>query len=230
MQGRCTKLNVLRKNAIITGRIFLIFAAIAGTVAAIIVGFYIKKCKTFDTVNAKIKEIYEQGCQIEYTYDGIEYVGSQYTTYSSSWRVGNTISIFVDPDDPNNFKLKEGSMIAVGVFSVFFLVFGTIGMTMYSIGKNGKMKINTNWNFIYAKVVNVIENPNARVNGISMLRVVCEYENPVTGKIEKFFSRNCLDDPGDVYVPDETIKVYVKDDTHKKYQVDLTKFYECGKR
>lgn len=77
---------------------------------------------------------YEHTVFVDYTYNGNTYSNRQYANYDSSMKVGDTVSVFVDPDDPETFMCDtSGDYVFIIVSAVVILV--GIGGIAYSVIK-----------------------------------------------------------------------------------------------
>ena len=217
-----------KKNDVeITGIIFSVFGAIAFALLLYGIISVIKLTATYDKVKATIVEVYpDSGCKVEFTYDDKEYKAAEQGYYSSKMKVGRSINVYVNPDNPYKIKLTGSYTLFITLGAVFFLVFGGIGILLIIKGRTERKC--TEWEFIMADVIGVELHEGVAINGICPFRIRCRYLHPETKENIYFYSKDCIDDPGDVYRRNEKIKVYIKDSTMKKYVVDLSKMREYG--
>lgn len=210
-----------------TGSAVIGFFGLIGWIVAILFLINLLRAnRDYVKVNATITQLYDQGCQFTYDYDGVNYVRNEYTSISSSYKPGKTIKIYIRPDDPLSYKMSDSYSLGIMIGIIFGAVFSLIAVLSYP----KKHKTNSNWPYVVANVCGVHPNLNCLINGEHPFKVVCKYYNPQTAQEMRFYSKNCLDDPGDVYMPNEEIKVYYKGAAMKRYKVDLSKFYKCGMR
>ncbi|TVP86617.1 MAG: DUF3592 domain-containing protein [Acholeplasmataceae bacterium] len=76
---------------------------------------------------------------ISYNYEGQSYT-VQYNTYSASMRVGDNITIYIDPDNPDQYY-QPNLLTHVLIPGIFALAFGAVGFPMFfSSRKTKKIK------------------------------------------------------------------------------------------
>lgn len=185
----------------------------------------IRLSKEYDKVEATIIHVYEgEGCDFKFTYNGQNYEFYQNTYYSNTMKPGKKIKIYVDPYNPYEFEVASGSVVVLIILPIMGIAAFLIGLS--GLRQSRFKKINEEWNYVYAEVVNVVLNRGFSVNGVCPFQIVCKYVNPSTGEEKLFYSDNCFDDPGLIYQPNEQIKVYIKDETMEEYTVDTSKMSE----
>lgn len=109
------------------------------------------------------------------------------------------------------------------------IVFGSIGTPFLLVGigflifvgkMDGKKKaLMQNGNLIYAEVTGGSEVFNVQVNGRHPWKLECRYEDPFSGEIYLYSSRNTFTDPYP-YIGQQ-IAVYVDKNDPSKYYVDI---------
>ena len=75
---------------------------------------------------------------VTYRYDGKKYRDIPISYYSSSMRIGDDITVYVDPDDPEVAKTREGFSLVFIVFLILGGVFTGVGVTMICVSASTK--------------------------------------------------------------------------------------------
>jgi hypothetical protein len=117
---------------ILAGGIFLIF-------------FYRDAVLNYDKVSATIVEIRyryddEYDVYVDYSYNGMTYAHALLDSFSSSWRVGDTLEIYVNPQDPT---VIHSSLVA-NVMPYLVMGFGGLILAIALAGGVSDM-INSRW-------------------------------------------------------------------------------------
>ena len=164
-------------------KLFGLICAVVTLAVLVGLGFTIKKMvylsRNFVKIDAVITEVYdEEGCELAYSYNGRDYLVSQTEFYSPSFDEGEIIKIYIDPYYPPKIEFSsENTWLIMGL--VFFgLIAGFFAV--YTLKKSCFKKVNRDWDYVYAKVVDVILNENIIVNGVCPFQIKCRYVNPST--------------------------------------------------
>ncbi|HOM02353.1 MAG TPA: DUF3592 domain-containing protein [Acetivibrio sp.] len=222
----------MKKNAIwILG---IIFAAVGliPTIIGVILGInhfnFLKSAVKTTAVITKIDSYRDfdgdrhYNVQIKYFVEGEEY----YDTlgyYSSGMREGKEITVYYDPDNPENVQ-STGSMISDIVLVVIGLIFTAIGVS-FIISQVNKSRLRerlmATGQLVYADINEVILNKNYTVNGKHPYIITCSWKDPYTGLFYFFNSDNIWFDPEPIIKENgiTTLPVYIDPENPKKYFV-----------
>ncbi len=139
---------------------------------------------------------------------------------------GEIVTIFYQPDSPENAKIDEFwslwffSVLSGGMGIISFSVGG--GMILFSsLGKKREERLRREGTRIQAKFNGVELNRRLRVNNRSPYRITCQWQDPVSSKLHIFKSENLWFDPTD-FVKTKTITVFIDMKNPKKYYVDVS--------
>lgn len=143
---------------------------------------------------------------VEYEYDGITYDGKS-DTYNSGMYVGDTITMYIDPENPENHKTNQVvPIIMMGFFSVIFGGIG-FGFIVHQITKsiyiNGLIAREL---YIYCEQWHE-ENSGTRVNNVRYKCAVAEYFDSYGRRLEfrsqPYHPNKCP------FYPGQRLRVYV---------------------
>ena len=141
--------------------------------------------------------------------------------YSSNMYIGKTVSVYYNPQDPNDFC---GSFDFVGVIilSILGLVFGGVGGGMVAsvIIKKIKKKRVMAYNYIISGVIsNVDVNRSIAVNGRNPFIIEASYQNPLDGLFYYFKSDHIWQDitPIIKQMNITAVPIYVNPNNYKEY-------------
>ncbi|WP_369600686.1 DUF3592 domain-containing protein [Hahella sp. SMD15-11] len=115
---------------------------------------------------------------------------------SSNLRTGETVTVLYDPEDPNkahvaSFESTWGGTLICGFLGLIFISVGG-GLIGWDIYHNRlSRKLQHQGRHVLARITGVEENPSFQINGRNALRVLAEWQDPVSGKTYTFKSRNC---------------------------------------
>lgn len=164
---------------------------------------------------------------VSYEFEGQQYDYVRLNTYTSSMHEGDTITVYIDDNNP-------GEVIGTGWSEFIFLgVFGGIGLVFFAIGlifvalivkKNRKIKwLLENGQVIHGTVTEIVFNTCVNVNGRHPRVVYCSYQDPGTGMIYQFKSRNIYDSITNCIAIGDSIDIYVDPENYAKNYVDVDK-------
>lgn len=156
---------------------------------------------------------------VSYSVDGNDYQ-SVLSAYSSSWSVGDTIKVYINPDNPQDVKSTMPS--------VFFIVFGLVGFVFAIVGfvmlhrsiklKKQKKQLIENGLTLRANIIDFYPNTRIMVNGRNPYLVVAEYEE--FGQKHRFVSENVWERLNNNHIG-EQVTVYYEHNDMNKYYVDV---------
>lgn len=137
------------KVKVIVGSIFA-FVGVLFAIIAVIVGITsVKYFKTAESIKAKIYDIETSrdhdgdtthSVYVSYYYDGEYYQRVKLNSYSSSMYIGKEITVYVDPDNPWDVRMKGSTVILVAVFGGIGTIFSVLGISVLVYVKKCKRK------------------------------------------------------------------------------------------
>lgn len=161
---------------------------------------------------------------ISYVVEDTEYQ-TTISAYSSSWRVGDTIKVYTDSDNPDAVK--------VTLSPIFFIVFGFVGSVFAVIGfvmlsravklRKKKKQLFENGLTLHAEIVDFFPNTRIAVNGMHPYIVVVEYDE--LGQKHRFVSENVWERMNDSYIGD-MVTVYYAQNNMNNYYVDINTLFQ----
>ena len=156
---------------------------------------------------------------VSYEVDGemYEYVDLSY--YTSSMRIGDTVTVYYDPLNPYNIETGAGMKIIFIAMSILGGIFTVAGLVLMvcSIKRTTKLKkIGKRYD---ATVVNIELNTNVSVNRRHPYRVTCRVEDYGAGEAYIYKSKNVYLDLEQYNL--ETVPVYVDPQNPSKFFVDV---------
>lgn len=163
---------------------------------------------------------------ISYVYEGREYDNVRLSFYSSDMYEGKTIIVYIDPENPRHAMSKGEDIFMLIVFGFMGTVFSFIGFTIIAISKKGQgqeKKLRENGRVIHAVVSGFGYNGSVTVNGNHPHVVYCSYEDPSTGTIYQFKSKDLFSDPSMVMAVGDYVDVLVDPNDYSKHYVDVDK-------
>lgn len=164
---------------------------------------------------------------VSYEFEGRQYNDVSLNVYSSSMYEGETITVYIDNNNPGKVIGTEWSdILFLGVFGGIGLVFFTIGIAFVVVIAKKKSKAKwllENGQVIHGTVTEIDFNPCVHVNGRHPRVVYCSYQDPGTGMIYQFKSRNIYDSITNCIAIGDSIDIYVDPDNYAKNYVDVDK-------
>lgn len=164
---------------------------------------------------------------VSYEFEGQQYDHVRLNVYTPSMHEGDTITVYVDNNNPDRVVGTESSP------AMFFYIFGGTGLVFFTIGivfvvVIAKKKSKTKWllengQVIHGTVTEIDFNPCVHVNGRHPRVVYCSYQDPGTGMIYQFKSRNIYDSITNCIAIGDSIDIYVDPDNYAKNYVDVDK-------
>lgn len=164
---------------------------------------------------------------VSYEFEGQQYDHVRLNVYTPSMHEGDTITVYVDNNNPDRVVGTESSP------AMFFYIFGGTGLVFFTIGivfvvVIAKKKSKTKWllengRVIHGTVTNINVNFSVRVNGRHPRVVYCSYQDPGTGMIYQFKSRNIYEDQANCIAIGDSIDIYVDPENYAKNYVDVDK-------
>lgn len=173
--------------------------------------------------NGKTKTNHET--YVTYEVDGFTYENIHLGYYSNSMYVGKSITIYYNPKDPTEIKVKN-SMVVPPIMLVMGLIFLAVGIFLLFGGKKNS-KLKKNGIGCEADIVNVTLNMNVTINGQHPYVLECRATDPSTGIISLYKSKNFYEDIS--FYGIEKVMVYVDPNKPSKYYVDVKGAIEKAK-
>ncbi|MBD1928846.1 DUF3592 domain-containing protein [Trichocoleus sp. FACHB-90] len=151
-------------------------------------------------------------------------------TYPPSFRVGETVSVLYDANNPAEAEIN--SFWQLWFTAIFLLamggLFAGIGLSLiagplaFRFSSNKKAaKLQANGKKIVTKFTGVELNTFLTVNGSSPYQIISQWFDPETNQVYVFHSENIWFDPEE-FIKYETIDVYVDPNNMKKYHMDIS--------
>lgn len=158
--------------------------------------------------------------------NGKEYEG-ELGSYSSNMYEGKAITVYYDPQNPNNFRSDNSniaSFILIPIGGIFFIV-GSFTLYRY-IKSTSLKKLKEYGRRIDAKIDDVSLNTNYSVNGRHPYIIDCSYFNEIEDKVYSFTSQNIWTNIQPIIDAKNitTIPVYIDENDSSKYFVDISIF------
>ncbi|MDE6659745.1 MAG: DUF3592 domain-containing protein [Eubacterium sp.] len=193
--------------------VFLILGIVFTSVTIVLTSINAHIKSKYTTVEATIVGIEEHHGNhdntltfVEYSVDGQEYENS-INFYSSFWSVGDKITVYCNPENPNQVK-SEIPVILLMIFGFIGIWFIIVGIVFFFLEKCSKKKKNyllENGLVITATVIHFEENRNISVNGKHPYKLEVEYDDGLN--VHRFKSDNVWEHVTSDCIG-ETVKVY----------------------
>lgn len=160
---------------------------------------------------------------VDYTYGGQTFYGKRLNSYSSSMRIGNSVPIYVNPENPSEFE-SPGTRVAGFVMGGLGIGFSAIGVWLLVRRRTHDkklMKLKQTGMRISAVVEQIEYNMNVTTSGAHPFVVHCSYYDAYQNVKYCFQSNNVWEDPTLAYPVGSPISVYVDPRNMSKYYVDV---------
>lgn len=161
---------------------------------------------------------------ISYSVDDTEYQ-TVLSAYSSSWSVGDTITVYTKPDEPQIVKST--------LPPIFFVIFGLVGGVFAVLGfimllkslqlKKKKKQLIENGLTLSAEIIDFYPNTRIMVNGQNPYIVVAQYDE--FGQKHRFVSGNVWERLNNNYIG-EQVTIYYEHNNMNNYYVDVDTLLE----
>ncbi len=155
---------------------------------------------------------------VSYTIDGKEYE-TKLNYYTSGMREGDTVEIFVDPDDPADIETDTLilDIVFIGLGGVFTIIGGCFLVSHVSRLSRRKRLLREGEQL--AATITNIRQSNVLVNGRHPYRAECEYTDQFSGEKYLFSSDSVMSDISGLV--GSTVTVYADRSDRRKYYVDI---------
>ncbi len=222
-----TKKMGVKKMFIIIGILFVFIGAVLFIAGVISISYETDFKNNAETTEAVIVDIEyfrkKNGMKrkpvVEYTVDGVKYKQTL-DEYNSGMRIGDNITIYYDPEDPENVSTGSlfASLLAICMGGLFVIIGGAfIASVIVSFIK--KTKLITTGDAFTGVIIDVKMNMSVRINRRHPYKVECEVTDPYTTERYLYSSENIMEDISELIGSDVT--VYVDKNNKGKYYVDV---------
>lgn len=165
----------------------------------------------------------ERSCRVyvTYTYEGKIFENVRLSEYSSNMYEGKEITLFLNPEKPENVSTGSavGGIVFIAMGAIFVLV-GIIPIAVMVKKASAKKKIIATGYSIYGTVEGIGYNTSYSVNGRHPYVIYCTYRDDYKNIIYRFKSDNLWNNPESIVQPGSEIRIYVNRDDYSKYHVD----------
>ncbi len=224
----------MKKNGMIfkiIGIIYSILGIIILIIGIIQFNNFKKEEATFEHVMAEISRIERTGSgddvdhdvYLNYEFKGKEYTDVHVNFYSTGMYEGDEIEVFINPDDSKDIIYGDGAYFAY-IAMIMGLIFAAVGIPILIIpailNKKNEKLVETGKK-VYGVIEEIVFNTSVTVNGRNPYVVYCKYEDPTSGMIYKFKSKNLYFNPHDSYKVGDNIGIYLNPENYKKYYVEV---------
>lgn len=183
---------------------------------AVIVGFETKRSSDGDTHKSTI---------VAYSVSGNAYESSV-SSYSSAWHVGDTITVYRDPDNPA--KVTTGvPIIMCSVFAIIGMIFALVGVKLLLKEKKlGKKKKNLieNGLTLNARIIDFSVNTRIEVNHEHPFIIVAEYDDGI--QKHRFKSENVWQHITTQQLG-QNVTIYYEPNNMDNYYMDTDSLLKC---
>ena len=165
---------------------------------------------------------------VEYSVDGQKYENFL-NSYSSTWAVGDRITVYYNPDNPNQVKsdIPVFVGIAFGAMGIVFIIVGSVFSVKERKLNKKKKQLLANGLTLTATVIDFSVNTSISVNHRHPYIVEVEYDDGV--KKHRFRSENVWHRVTDAYIG-ETVKVYYEPNNMGNYYVDTDSLFALNNK
>ncbi len=155
---------------------------------------------------------------VSYTIDGREYE-TKLNYYTSGMREGDTVEIFVDPDDPSDIEADTliPDIVFIGLGGLFTVI-GSCFLVSH-VSKLSRRKRLINEGEQLAATITNVSRSNVLVNGGYPYRAECEYTDPFSGEKYLFGSDSVMNDISGLV--GSAVTVYADRNNRRNYYVDI---------
>ena len=143
-----------------------------------------------------------------------------------AYQVGERVTVLYDPGDVHDARIQGFSALWLlptilgGLGAVFALVGGII-LAVRAAGRRREAELRLHGRRVQARFQAVERNTSLEVNGNHPWRIVCQWQDPTTGLLHLFKSRNLWFDPTP-YVKVQELTVFVDPRKPKRHFVDVS--------
>jgi hypothetical protein len=140
--------------------------------------------------------------------------------------IGEKVVVLYDAAAPAEAKIESWSDLWFGptILGGLGTVFASVGVGLWLaplLRARKEFDLRHNGRAVQAAFRRVELNTSLRVNNRNPWRLVCEWQDPATGEVHEFVSRNLWYDPTDLILA-ETLDVFVDKGNPRRYFVDVS--------
>lgn len=161
----------------------------------------------------------EHRVYVTYEVDGKVFPNVRLSYYSSDMYEGKEITLYYDPINPGNVKVKGEMTVAFIVMLILGAVFAVVGFSVMLASIRRTPKIKKTGKRYDAIVVSIECNTSVSVNGKHPYKVTCRVEDYSAGEAYIYKSKNVYLDLERYNL--ETVPVYVDPQKPSKFYVDV---------
>jgi Protein of unknown function (DUF3592) len=148
-------------------------------------------------------------------------------TNPPSFQINQRVTVLYDPGDPQHAYIQSfGQLwmlpILLGAMGVAFTIPEICLVLMRRSGARKEAWLQQNGRRVQACVTEVALNNSYEMNGAHPFRIVCQWQDPATGRMHLFYSANIWYDPSK-FIPSQNLEVLVDPGNPLRYSV-LTPF------
>lgn len=204
----------------ITGAIITLMSSLNYRKSAVEISGKISRVETYyDNGGDRHGSVY-----VDYEYNGVKYEDVRISSYSSSMVEGKKVTLYCNPDDPWDVRVKSmfyfAPILLSGMGIVFALV-GAIPLIFMLKGAREQKRLKEQGRSIYATVEEISYNANVKVNGRHPFVIYCMYKDDYKDLSYRFKSQNLWSDPSAVFPVGSVIEVKVDENDYSKYYVNV---------
>jgi hypothetical protein len=141
-------------------------------------------------------------------------------------QVGERVTVLYDPADPGDARLPDTMSLWLLpiVLSGFGVISGSVGATMFvvrAVSWRREAALRRHGRRVQARFQSVERNGSLTVNGRHPYRIFCQWQDPATGLVHVFKSKNLWFDPT-AFVREPDLTVFVDPKRPRRYCVDVS--------
>ncbi|MBA3980649.1 MAG: DUF3592 domain-containing protein [Alcanivorax sp.] len=149
---------------------------------------------------------------------------SRVSSNPPAYERGETVTVLYAPDQPGNARIKGlfqlwGGVLICGLLGVVFTGIGAGMILVPRLMDRRAAQLRQTGRRIETRFQGVEPNTRVRVNGRHPQRIVTQWQNPASGEVQVFFSRNLWFDPSD-HVGQRSITVWIDPEKPRRYVMD----------
>ncbi|WP_111657207.1 DUF3592 domain-containing protein [Isoalcanivorax indicus] len=157
--------------------------------------------------------------------DGQTYrFSSQVSSNPPAYKRGETVTVLYAPEQPDNARIKGlfslwGGVLICALVGVMFTSVGGVAALAPLWARRRAAQLRQTGRRIETRFQGVEANTRLTVNGRHPQRIVTQWQNPATGEVQVFFSRNLWFDPSE-HIRQHSITVWMDPQKPGRYVMD----------
>ena len=192
----------------------------------IVMGLSLERSSSGSSTTSNKSYVYRP--RVKFTADGnkvIEFVSSVGSNPPAYYE-GEIVEVLYESDNPHNARINHFMSLWFGplIFGFLGLVFTLIGggmILVFYLQEKQDLYLRRHGTAIISKFDSIIENKRLTVNNRHPFQIITQWQNPSTGKIHLFKSKNIWFDPSN-YIKGKDITVFIDKNNPNKHLVDLS--------